>query len=175
MDRRRSASKLDARNKMNAIVRAMRAGGSRLAERSASRRHSVDDSLGCEERSRAGSPLRATRSRLKELQRAHGRFANLKFRRNEPDQRELLQAGILGRATRSTLDALASAGRWESVPVRQFLPPHVAALAVWVLATAACVSAGRRARPGARWTGRVLHKGAGDGMARCKMSTITTE
>ena len=39
--------------------------------------------------------------------------------------------------------------------MRQFSPPHVAALAVWVLATAACVSAGRRARPGARWTGRV--------------------
>ena len=39
--------------------------------------------------------------------------------------------------------------------MRQFSPPHVAALAVWVLATAACVSAGRRARLGARWTGRV--------------------
>ena len=53
------------------------------------------------------------------------------------------------------LDALAWAGRWESVLVRQFSLPHVAALAVWVIATAACVNAGRRARPGARWTGRV--------------------
>jgi hypothetical integral membrane protein (TIGR02206 family) len=33
----------------------------------------------------------------------------------------------------------------------QFSPPHLAALAVWVLATIACVTAGRRASPGARW------------------------
>ena len=33
----------------------------------------------------------------------------------------------------------------------QFSPPHLAALAVWVLATIVCVSAGRRAPPDARW------------------------
>jgi hypothetical integral membrane protein (TIGR02206 family) len=35
--------------------------------------------------------------------------------------------------------------------VPQFSPPHLAALAVWILGTAACVAAGRRASPDAVW------------------------
>jgi hypothetical integral membrane protein (TIGR02206 family) len=35
--------------------------------------------------------------------------------------------------------------------VAQFSPPHLAALAIWILGTAVCVVAGRRASPDAAW------------------------